>query len=460
MERLAALLGIVVILGAAALMSSDRRRIPWRLVGAGVALQAVLGALLLVVPGTSDALGYAAAFVVGLLRRADEGIAFVFSRPLLDPSEAWGSIFAVRILPVIIFFSALMAVLYHVGVMQRVIGALAWLLRRSLGVTGAEALAMAANVFVGQTEAPLTVKPLLERMTRAQLMTLMVGGFATVAGSVLATYVLFLGGQGEEQKILFTRHLLTASLLSAPAAFVLARIMVPETESPPDDADVGSFGGEAPATNILDAAAGGATAGLRLALNVGAMLIAFLGLLALVNWPLEALGSWGPIAGWLEARGVETLRLETILGWALAPAAWLIGVGWADAPAVGSLMGQKIFVTEFIAFKNLGAALAPPDGSDPVISARAGQIAAYALCGFANFGSIAIQIGGLSSLAPSRRADFSRLAVRAMIGGAMASAMTAAVAGLFIGGVTGAGAGPAVSVAAGTAWRRGVAGAC
>lgn len=433
-QRLTGLLGVLVMIGIALALSSQRGRVPWRLVGAGVGLQFVLAFLLLQFEWTRRVFEAIAGFVVGVIGKANAGIAFVFGEELARVDGPVGFVFAVQVLPVIIFFASLMAVLYHVGVMQRLIGALAWLLRTTMGVTGAEALAMAANVFVGQTEAPLTVKPLLERMTRAQLMTLMVGGFATVAGSVLAAYVGYLGRGDEGEAAMYTKHLLSASVLSAPAALVMARIMLPEMEEPPSESAPMSWGDgeDERAPNVLGAAASGATAGLKLALNVAAMLIAFLALLALVNWPLEALSAWGPVAEWREANGIPVMTLEVLLGWVLAPLAWTMGVGWHDAPGVGSLLGQKIFLTELVAYKQLGAMMHPDAGAAIALSPRSAQIATYALCGFANFGSIAIQIGGLTALAPGRRRDFSSMAFKAMIGGALASWMTASIAGLFI----------------------------
>lgn len=439
--RLQGLIGIVVLVALAWAMSEHRRRIDWRLVGGGVVLQFLLAVLLLKVPGPADAIEWISFGVAGVIARADAGIAFVFSPQLLEPDAPWGFIFAVRVLPVIIFFAALMSVLYHLGIMQRIVAGLAWVLRRSLGVTGAEALAMASNVFVGQTEAPLCVKPMLDRMTRAQLMTLMVGGFATIAGSVLAAYAAYLapaaGADATTEAVaaamanraMWIKHLITASVMSAPAAFVMARIIVPETETPPDE-HVGALDPEERPANLFDAAAVGATDGLRLALNVAAMLIAFVALLALVSWPLEALGeNWKPLHDWLEARGVEQLNLQVVLGWILGPLAWTIGVPWQDCALVGTLMGEKVVVTEFIAYVHLAAEVNSPE---PAIEQRSAMIAAYALCGFANFASIGIQIGGLSALAPSRRRQFVQLAMRAMIGGALASWMTAAIAGILI----------------------------
>ncbi len=432
-----ALLGMLLLVGIAWAMSERRASVSWRLVAGGIAMQFAMALLMLKAPYVSDAFAWLARVVTGVIQQSQSGIAFVFGEDIAT-GRSLGFVFAFQVLPIIIFFAALMGVLYHLRVMQALISALAWLLRRTLGVTGAEAMCMAANVFVGQTEAPLTVKPLIDRMTRAQLMTLMVGGFATIAGSVLGAYTGMLGGDDPVRTVLFAKHLITASVISAPAAFVMARLLVPETEFPPDER-VRTIGGddeagEAGASNVIEAAAIGATDGLKLALNVGAMLIAFLSLLALVNWPLEAFSTWF----WREALSVPqallgvpvdvpSLSLEGLLGYALSPLAWLLGVDWSDAGIVGSLLGQKLLVTEFVAFGGLQTAM-----QDGAISDRAAQISAYALCGFANFGSLAIQIGGLSAIAPKRRSDFASLALKAMIGGAMASFMTACVAGLLL----------------------------
>ncbi len=432
MASFTGILGVIVLVALAWAISEDRRRFPWRMVVAGTLLQVALALLLLRAPGVIQAFDAFAMLVNGVIERANAGIAFVFGARLMDPTGPWGMIFAVRVLPVIIFFASLMAVLYHLGVMQRIVAGLAWLLRRTLGVTGAEALAMASNVFVGQTEAPLCIRPYLDRLTRAQMATLMIGGFATIAGSVLAAYVGMLGGTAPEDapaRVEFIKHLLTASVMSAPAAFVMARIIVPEKETPQDEhveaAPVGYR-----AANVFDAAAYGASDGLKLALNVGAMLIEFVALLALVNWPLEAVSGWAPVRGWLDARGVETLNLQTLLGWVYLPLAWLMGVEAADAGLVGSLMGQKLVLTEFVAYSSLGEAIHAEGGAR--VSERSARIAAYALCGFANFASIAIQIGGLTALAPERRKDIVSLSLRAMLGGALASWMTAAIAGVVV----------------------------
>ncbi|MFG0257808.1 MAG: NupC/NupG family nucleoside CNT transporter [Phycisphaerales bacterium JB043] len=432
MERFIAILGMATLVAMAWGLSENKKHFPLRLVLTGVALQIGMGLLLLHVPGVVDAFEFVAHLVNAVIISADSGIEFVFGQELSDPSGPWGFVFAIRVLPVIIFFASLMALLYHAGIMQRLIAGLAWLLRRSLGVTGTEALVMASNVFVGQTEAPLCVRPYLDRMTRSQWSTLMVGGFATIAGSVLVAYVGLLAGAGDENepaRLEIIKHLLTASVLSAPAAFVISKIIVPETESPIDEGLKGGTSDDR-ATNMLDAAAAGASEGLRLSLNIGAMLIAFLALLALINMPLTWLGTLEPIAPMLDRAGVETLDLQTILGWLFTPLAWLMSVPMSDAPFFGSLLGQKLILTELVAYVSLGEVLRDPEST--ALSARSGHMAVYALCGFANFASIAIQIGGLTALAPTRRQTIVTLSLKAMIGGALASWMTACVAGLVL----------------------------
>lgn len=422
------LIGIAVLIALAYALSEDRRRFPVRLVVVGILLQFVLAWLMIrfePVVFWFTVLGH---WVNAVITSADAGARFIFGE-LSVGREPWGFVFATRVLPIIIFFASLMGVLYHLGIMQRVIAALAWLLRSTLGVTGAEATAMAANVFVGQTEAPLCVRPFIPRMTRAQLATLMVGGFATIAGSVFAAYVAMLGGDDVASRVAFVKHLITASVLSAPAAFVMARIIVPEREVPVGE-DLRSITVERETRNVLDAAAAGATDGLRLALNVAAMLIAFVSLLALVNLGLGALGRVGLPAAALERLGVSELRLEVILGWLLSPLAWTMGVPWSECAFFGSLLGQKLVVTEFIAYGSLAADI-HTEGAHR-LSPRSVAIAAYALCGFANFPSIAIQIGGLTALAPLRRSEFASLGLRAMAGGALASWMTACIGGVLL----------------------------
>ena len=321
----------MVLLGLA--LSMNRSKVPWRLVLTGIVVQLILAAAILKVPFLKDVFEGLGWFVNQVISKSEAGIDFVFGSALRDSSKPWGFIFAVRVLPIIIFFSALMSVLYHVGIMQRIVAGLAWALRRSLRVTGAEATCMAANIFIGQTEAPLTVRPLIPTMTRAQLMLIMLGGFAHIAGSVLGAYVIMLGGDDELSRTLYAKHLIAASVMSAPAAFVMARIILPETQTPPpeDPRALATISAEDHA-NIFDAAAGGASTGLKLAANIAAMLIAFVSLLALINWPLHILGETRAVNEWMLANNMtQGLSIQAILGKILAPLAWTMGIEWKDA---------------------------------------------------------------------------------------------------------------------------------
>ncbi len=426
MIYLRALIGIVVLLSLAWLMSTNRRRFPWRVVVWGMALQLGLAGLILGSDIGYEVLEAAKEFVVRLIAVNSRGTEMVFGADLPTRSGA-GFIFAFATsgLIVIIFFSALMAVLYHLGIMQVVIWLLARVMSFFMGVSGAEAMAMAANVFAGQTEAPLVVKPYLSKMTMSELNALMTGGFATVAGSVLAVYMGVVGPE-------IGQHLLTASLLSAPAAFVIAKIIRPEVDQPVTGRHV-KFRIERTAHNLIEAAANGTQDGLKLWLNVIAMLIAFTALVELVNWPLGSLGVW---AFEMDA---GALSVSSIFGWVLAPLAWCIGVdGWHDCQLVGGLIGTKLAINELVAFFEMGAMLGPIDpatGLHPdslFTNARSAKLVAYSMCGFANFASIGIQLGGITPLAPERKTDLTRLALRAMLGGAIASSCTAAVAGMFL----------------------------
>lgn len=415
MAQFHGLIGVVMLIGIAVLLSEDRRAIPWRLVVAGCLLQVVIAAACLRVPGVVDVIDWLAKGFTKVIGFADEGTKFLFGNAA-DASQPWGFIFAVKVLPIIIFFAAFMSVMYHLRVMQVVVAGVAWVLRKALGVTGVEALSASANIFVGQTEAPLTVKPYLETMTRSQIMAIMVGGFATIAGSVMAAYVGMLGGEDKASQALFAKHLLTASVMSAPAGLVMAKIMLPEREKPRDESLGSLLGQKSEHVNVIDAAAAGATDGLKLALNVAAMLAAFVALIALLNWPLSAIN--------------PNLSFESILGTLLKPLAWAMGAPWDESQKFGSLLGTQIVATEFKAYLDLTGHVRAG-----TLSSRSAQIAAYSLCGFANLASIAIQIGGLSAIAPSRRADFVRLAPRAMVAGALACWMTGAWAGVLIEGV-------------------------
>ena len=407
LQRFTGLIGIAVLLGIVFALSRDRRRIPWRVVGWGLGLQVLFAVLILkTAPGRIVFLAASVVFKQ-IIAFTDAGSGFLFG-------EMIGKYNAFRILPVLIFFASLMGVLYHLGVMQKLVAAMAWVMRHTMGVSGAEALSASGNVFVGMTEAPLLIRPYVARLTESELMAVMTGGLATVAGSVMAAYVGMLQGESGG-------HLLCASVMSAPAALVVAKIMIPETEEPETAGSV-KVAYERKTRNVIDAAAAGASEGLRLALNVGAMLIAFLALIAMVNF---VLGQGHVLAErWLGFSHFPS-SLQGIFGVVFRPLAWTMGVTWKDAGAVGSLMGIKIAANEWIAYQHLAEIKAQLDP-------RSLTIAMYALCGFANFGSIGIMIGGIGGMAPERRADLSRLCLRALAGGAIASFLTACIAGILL----------------------------
>jgi len=431
--RLRSLLGLLVLTALAWGLSVNRAKIQWRVVVWGLSLQLVFAALILKTPVGEVGFGLLNDAVVALLGYTLDGARFVFGNLVLDnvpvgtgtvgqgdfaavPGQVanTGAFFAFNVLPTIIFFSALMTVLYHLGIMQAAVKGFAWVMQRTMRTSGAETLSTAGNIFVGMTEAPLLIKPFIERMTASELMAVMTGGFATVAGGVLAAYVLMLVAFFPD----VAGHLMAASVMSAPAALVVAKLMVPETEQPETSGTV-AIEVERRDANVIDAAARGASEGLHLALNVGAMLLAFVALIALCN---GVLGWAGGLVGW------EGLRLEGILGWLMSPLAWVMGVPWADAREVGSLMGVKTVVNEFVAYVQLAGDLS----GGATLQPRSVVMATYALSGFANFASIAIQLGGIGGLAPSRRQDLSRLGLRAMIAGSIAAFMTASVAGMLL----------------------------
>jgi CNT family concentrative nucleoside transporter len=398
--------GLLLMMAIAWAFSLERRRIPWRVLGWGLALQLGLGVLLLATPIGAAFFAGMNALVSALGAYTDAGSRFVFGS-LLDT----GFTFALNVLPVIVFMGSIFAVLYHLGVMQRVVDLLAAALSRTLRTSGAESVAAVANVFLGMTESALVVRPYLERMTRSELFCLMTVGMSGVAGSVLVAYVAMLGG-GD-----YAGHLATASLLSAPAGILIAKLMVPETEAPETRAGAHAAV-ERTTVNVFDAAAEGAIGGLRLAAYVGALLIAFVALIAMANDACAWVGSWF---------GAEQLTLQVLLGRALAPLAFAMGIDWKDAATVGGLLGIKTVLNEFIAYQQLGQLV----GSG-ALAPRSAVIASYALCGFANFGSLAILLGGLAGLAPSRRAEVARLGLRSILAGSLATFMTACVAGLLL----------------------------
>ncbi len=416
------LFGLAVLLGIAWLFSNNKRAVDWRLVATGVILQVAFASLVLLVPGgrqVFDALGRG---FVKLLEFTGVGTALIFGD--LSKSEKFGFIFAFQVLPTIIFFAALMGLLYHLGVMQWIVRGMAWAITKVMRVSGAETTSVCASIFIGQTEAPLTIRPYISRMTPSELLTIMVGGMAHIAGGVLAAYVGMLGGSDPVQQAFYAKHLLTASIMAAPATLVISKILVPETGEPLTRGKV-KMEVEKSTANIIDAAAAGAGDGLKLALNVGAMLLAFTALIALVNAPLSWLGDVTGIAAML---GKPT-DLGTLLGYVMAPIAWVIGVPWQDAVTVGGLIGQKIVLNEFIAYLQLSDII-QGKVAGVTLSEHGRLVAAYALCGFANFSSIAIQIGGIGGLAPDRRHDLAKFGLKAVLGGSIATFMTATIAGV------------------------------
>ena len=399
-------LGLLAMIAIAFAVSEDRRRVPWRTVAFGVGLQLALALVLL---ETAAGRLFFAAVAVGvgkLLAWTEAGSRFLFG-PLLDRGDS----FALGVLPVIVFMGSAFAVLYHLGLVQLVVRALASLLSRAMRLSGAESLAAVANIFVGMVEAMLVVRPYVARMTHSELFSTMTVGMATVAGSVLVAYVHMLGG-GD-----YAGHLVTASLLSAPAGLLLAKVMVPET-GVPETRPGADAAAPRETVNVIDAAAEGAIGGLKLAAYVGATLVAFVALIAALN---DALGALGGVFGW------PGLSLELALGTLLAPLAFLMGIPWADAVEVGALIGVKTVLNEFVAYQQLGAAI-----ESGALAERSRIIASYALCGFANFGSLAILLGGIGGIAPERRHEVARLGLRSILSGSLASFMTACVVGMLL----------------------------
>jgi CNT family concentrative nucleoside transporter len=405
MTTIMSLVGMMVLLGIAFVASTNRKAINLRTIGVAFALQLFIGGFVLFSEAGRNILDQLSSKVSAVIGYAGDGIEFLFGSLAKSDSNI-GFIFAIQVLPVIVFFSALVAVLYHLGIMTWVIKILGGGLQKLLKTSRPESLSATANIFVGQTEAPLIVKPFIPSMTKSELFAVMVGGLATVAGSVMAGYVAI----GVELK-----YLIAASFMAAPGGFLMAKMIVPETETPKQNlSDVMSD--EEKPVNVIDAAASGASSGMHLALNVGAMLLAFVALIALLNGLLGGIGAWFDH---------PTLTLQEILGYVFAPVAWLLGVPWGEAVTAGSFIGQKLVVNEFVAYLDF---MNYREG----LSAHTQAIVTFALCGFANLSSIAILLGGLGGMAPSRRKDIARLGLRAVLAGSMANLMSAAIAGFFL----------------------------
>ena len=402
MQQLIPVLGLFVMLAIAWALSSNRGAIKWRPVAMGTALQIVFALIILKTEVGRNVFDVVGSGITRFLDFTDAGASFVFGDRFKE------FYFAFKVLPTIIFFSSFITVLYYFGILQKIVSVFAKVMMRTMGTSGAESLSASANIFVGQTEAPLLIKPYVGTMTKSELMAVMTGGFATIAGGVMAAYV----GMGVSAK-----HLLAASVMSAPAALVMAKLMFPETEK---SVTAGSVAIEIdrPWANSIDAAASGAADGLKLALNVGAMLIAFVALIALIDFPIVKLG---------QLAGYDTWSLRALLGWMFQPLAWVMGVPWADASQVGTLIGIKTAVNEFVGYVEMEKMVQAGQ-----LSERAQIIATYALCGFSNFSSIAIQIGGIGAMAPERKSDLARLGLRAMVAGSLACFQTATIAGFLI----------------------------
>jgi len=408
MERLTGFLGILMLLGIAFLLSNNRKKIDYRLVLWGLGLQLFFGIFILVTPFGKPIFSWFDRLIKKLLSFSDDGSAFLFSSFIEGKVHPGLVNFAFSVLPTVIFFSALMAVLYHVGLMQKIIKFVATIMQKTMKTSGPETTSISANIFVGQTEAPLVIKPFIAKMTNSELMAIMTGGFATVAGGVMAIYVGMLKNIPD-----IAGHLMAASIMSAPAALVVAKIIYPETKtSTSKDISLTSNLNEPVEGNVLESLGNGATEGLKLAANIAAMLIAFVALISLTNYILNIFGT----------------SIESILGYAFMPLAFLMGAPWSESHILGSLLGQKIVLTELIAYLNLSNMQIGIDG----ISEKTAVIASYALCGFSNFASIGIQLGGIGSIAPERKKDVAKLVTKAMIGGALASWITACIAGILI----------------------------
>ncbi|WP_067028778.1 NupC/NupG family nucleoside CNT transporter [Allomuricauda sp. CP2A] len=422
-------LGMAVLILISFLFSSNRRAINWKTVGIGLTLQLLIAIGVLKVSFVQYAFEKVGEVFVSILDFTRAGSQFLFEGLVVD-MDTFGYIFAFQVLPTIIFFSALTSVLFYLGIIQKVVKAMAWLLSKSLGISGAESLSVAGNIFLGQTEAPLLIKAYLEKMNKSEILLVMIGGMATVAGAVLAAYIGFLGGDDPVLRLVFAKHLLAASVMAAPGAIVISKILYPQTEAVNTDVKVSS---EKIGANILDAIANGTTEGLKLALNVGAMLLVFVAFIAMINGILGWVGDLTTFNSWIAANSpYESFSLEAILGTIFAPLMWLIGVANEDVMLMGQLLGIKLAASEFVGYIQLAELKAVT--SDLHFAYNKSVImATYMLCGFANFASIGIQIGGIGSLAPGQRKVLSQFGMKAVLGGSLASLLSATIAGMILG---------------------------
>ncbi|MCK8480894.1 Na+ dependent nucleoside transporter [Flavihalobacter algicola] len=421
-------LGMITLLIIAFLFSSNRKSINWKTVVIGLAFQLIIAICVLQVDFVKDIFEAIGQVFINILDFTRAGSEFLFSG-VMDVNS-YGFIFAFQVLPTIIFFSALTSVLFYLGVIQKVVKAMAWLLSKALKISGAESLSVAGNIFLGQTEAPLLIKAYLEKMNKSEILLVMIGGMATVAGAVLAAYIGFLGGEDEALRLFYAKHLLAASVMAAPGAIVISKILYPQTEKVNTDVAVSK---EKIGSNILDAIANGTTEGLKLAVNVGAMLLVFVAFIAMINGILGWVGDVTTLNEWIAGNtSYQSLSLELILGYLFAPLMWLIGVATEDMALMGQLLGIKLAASEFIGYIQL-ADLKNAANATHLKYEKSIIMATYMLCGFANFASIGIQIGGIGSLAPGQRTQLSKFGMKALIGGTLASLISATIAGMIIG---------------------------
>jgi CNT family concentrative nucleoside transporter len=454
MEIIRGFLGLIMLVGIAYLFSKHKKSINWKLVITGILIQFILAVLVfkeIQIPFTdismSSIFSFLAGFFTQLLSFTDAGAQFIFGN-WPDSAEIFrlgaegrvehtiGYVFAFKVLPTVVFFSALTSLLYYLGILQKIVYGFAWVLSKTMRLSGAESLAAAANIFVGQTEAPLIVKPYISKMTKSEVMCLMTGGMATIAGGVFAAFIGFLGGDDIAAQQEFAKHLLTASILSAPAAIVCAKILFPETENVNQNLDINK---EKMGSGPLEAISLGTTDGIKLAVNVAGMILVFLAFIALINYLLiNIIGDFDGIGSWkftslnniIQSNTIyDGFNLQMILGYLFAPLAWIIGIELNDIVLAGQLLGEKTVINEFIAYLSLKDIIA--SGGGELIQKRTIVILTYALCGFSNFASIGIQIGGIGSIAPNQRSTLARLGLRSLIGGTLACLMTATISGIF-----------------------------
>ena len=423
------LFGLIVLVGLGYLISSKRKSINWRVIGTGLAVQFIIAIIVLKVPLFQYIIEFFGSIFLKILDFTQEGTSFLLESFVSGKVESPMINFAFWVLPTIIFFSALTSILFYYGIIQKIVYVMAWLLKKALRISGAESLSATANIFLGQTESPLLIKEYLKKMNKSEIMLVMTGGMATIAGGVLAIYIGMLGGTDPESQLLFAKHLITASVMAAPGAVVAAKLLVPQTEAIESEIQITK---EAIGSNVLDAISNGTQQGIKLLVNVAAMLLVFIALIALLNFVLIKVGDWTNLNEMIFAatNGLyEGLSMQFVLGYAMAPLTWAMGISAEDMTLVGQLFGEKIILNELIAYKSLRDLIV----LDAFTHEKSMIMATYMLCGFANFSSIGIQIGGIGALAPNRRVMLSQLGVRAMIGGALASLFSATMVGIILG---------------------------